>query len=112
MRASGSNSVSFRDVHLPESAVRGGFPLGDAAGYMEGNLANGLFHASASVGIAESAHRGAIERIQRSGAEFPRASEQMLVAESPIDLSAMRATFGRAAELVEAFQQHLASNAA
>jgi alkylation response protein AidB-like acyl-CoA dehydrogenase len=112
MRASGSNSVSFHDVHLPQSAVRGGFPLGDTAGYMERNLANGLFHASASVGIAESAHRSAIERIQRGGAESARASEQALAAENAIDMSAMRATFGRAAELVEAFQQaHLAADA-
>jgi alkylation response protein AidB-like acyl-CoA dehydrogenase len=112
MRASGSNSVTFRDVHLPESAVRGGFPLGDTFGYIERNLANGLFHASASVGIAESAHRSALERRQYNGAESVRASEQMLAAESAIDLSAMRATFGRAAELVEAFQSaHLESNA-
>ena len=29
MRASGSNSVSFEGVELPESGVRGGFPAGD-----------------------------------------------------------------------------------
>jgi len=28
MRASGSNSISFEDVHLPETALRGGFPVG------------------------------------------------------------------------------------
>src|SRR5205807_2490135 len=43
-----SNSISFSDVHLPESAVRGGFPVGDTAGYIQRNLANGLFHAAAS----------------------------------------------------------------
>src|SRR3954471_12517545 len=55
MRASGSNSVSFDGVALPESAVRGGFRAGDPVPYMERNLVSGLFHASASLGIAESA---------------------------------------------------------
>ena len=31
MRASGSNSVSFEDVHLPASALRGGFPIGGSS---------------------------------------------------------------------------------
>jgi len=55
MRASGSNSVSFEAVELPESGVRGGFSVGDATPYMERNLMAGLFHAAASLGIAESA---------------------------------------------------------
>ena len=48
MRASGSHSVSFEDVRLPLSALRGGFPIGDAVEYMERNLAAGLFHAAAA----------------------------------------------------------------
>src|SRR6476619_5877716 len=55
MRASGSNSVSLEGVELPESGVRGGFLAGDPLPYMERNLVSGLFHASASLGIAESA---------------------------------------------------------
>ncbi len=55
MRASGSNSVSLEGVELPESAVRGGFRAGDPLPYMERNLVAGLFHAAASLGIAESA---------------------------------------------------------
>jgi alkylation response protein AidB-like acyl-CoA dehydrogenase len=55
MRASGSNSVSFEGVELPEAGVRGGFPVGDPVPYMERNLVAGLFHAAASLGIAESA---------------------------------------------------------
>jgi alkylation response protein AidB-like acyl-CoA dehydrogenase len=115
MRASGSNSITFSDVQLPESAVRGGFPLGDAAGYIERNLANGLFHAAASVGIAEAANNNALQRLtdyrnHRDG--LVRAPEHMLVAENAIELSAIRASFGRAAELLEAFQQaHLAADA-
>jgi L-evernosamine nitrososynthase len=52
MRASGSHSVSFDGVELPRSALRGGFPTGDAASYMERNLPAGLLHAAASLGIA------------------------------------------------------------
>jgi L-evernosamine nitrososynthase len=112
MRASASNSVSFRDVQLPESALRGGFPVGHALGYIQRNLANGLFHASVSVGIAEAAHTTALQRL-RGHADGPvTATEQVLAAENAIDLCAMRATFGRAAELVEAFHQaHLDSDA-
>jgi len=55
MRASGSNSVSLDGVELPESGVRGGFRAGDPTPYMERNLIAGLFHAAASLGIAESA---------------------------------------------------------
>jgi alkylation response protein AidB-like acyl-CoA dehydrogenase len=110
MRASGTNSVSLCDVHLPASSVRGGFPSGDSAGYMQRNLANGLFHASASVGIAEAAHNAAIRRLA-SQVQL-RAPERVLVADNVIDLVALRATFGRAAELVEVFQQaHCASDA-
>jgi alkylation response protein AidB-like acyl-CoA dehydrogenase len=112
MRASGSNSVSFRDVHLPEPAVRGGFPSGSATGYIERNLANGLFHVSVSVGIAEAAHRSAIRRLAGHADGRVGAPEQMLTADNVIAVSAMRATFSRAADLVEAFQQaHLASDA-
>src|SRR4029453_3627461 len=103
MRASGSNSVSFEDVHLPETALRGGFPVGNAGGYIERNLANGLFHASASVGIAEAAHDAAIARLRGRTSTEPGAAEQMLSAQNTIALSAMRATFGRAPERVAAF---------
>jgi alkylation response protein AidB-like acyl-CoA dehydrogenase len=113
MRASGSNSVSFTDVHLPETALRGGFPVGNAGAYIERNLANGLFHASASLGIAEAAHESALGRLRARNAAEPGAAEQMLTAENTIALSAMRATFGRAAELVDAFYAaHLSSDAA
>jgi alkylation response protein AidB-like acyl-CoA dehydrogenase len=112
MRASGSNSVSFRDVHLPAAAVRGGFPQGDTTGYIQRNLANGLFHAAASVGIAEAAHSTAIQRLTGLANAHLRAPEYVLAADNAIDLAAMRATFGRAAELVEAFHQaQLASDA-
>jgi alkylation response protein AidB-like acyl-CoA dehydrogenase len=95
MRASGSHSVSFTDVELPEAALRGGFPAGDADGYMERNLVAGLFHASASLGIAEGA--AALFSPRRE----PDARARTLLAENVIDLAAARATLARAAALVE-----------
>ena len=88
MRASGSNSVSFEGVQLPESGIRGGFRAGDPTPYIERNLMAGLFHASASLGIAESAdhlsRRGLAQRI--NGHARPR----MQVADNAIDLAAAR----------------------
>jgi alkylation response protein AidB-like acyl-CoA dehydrogenase len=105
MRASGSNSVSFEGVELPESGVRGGFRVGDPTPYMERNLIAGLFHASASLGIAESAdqvaRRGLAARI--NGDARPR----MQVADNAIDLAASRAVLSRAARLID---EHRAEN--
>jgi alkylation response protein AidB-like acyl-CoA dehydrogenase len=95
MRASGSNSVSFEGVELPEAAVRGGFRAGDPTPYMERNLAAGLFHAAASLGIAESAE--AIARRRGIG----DACARMHVAANAIDLAAARAVLSRAAALID-----------
>jgi hypothetical protein len=51
---------SLEGVELSESGVRGGFRAGDPLPYMERNLVAGLFHAAASLGIAESADRRGI----------------------------------------------------
>ena len=99
MRASGSHSVSFEDVRLPLSALRGGFPIGDAVEYMERNLAAGLFHAAAGLGIAESAHVSVTAGLARRDELDPHA--QMLAAESFVDLSACRAIFSRVAALID-----------
>jgi alkylation response protein AidB-like acyl-CoA dehydrogenase len=107
MRASGSNSVSLEGVELPESGVRGGFPAGDPVPYMERNLVAGLFHAAASLGIAESAdhlaRRGIAGRV--NGAARPR----MQVADNAVDLAAARAVLARAATLID---EHRAANPA
>jgi len=97
MRASGSHSVSFDAVELPTSALRGGFAAGDAEGYMARNLNAGLFHASASLGIAEAAQAEALTAAARTGDSRARA----VVAESAVDLSAARGTLARAAALVD-----------
>jgi alkylation response protein AidB-like acyl-CoA dehydrogenase len=107
MRASGSNSVSFEAVELPESAVRGGFRVGDPVPYIERNLHAGLFHASASLGIAESAdataRRGIAKRV--NGDARPR----VLVADNAVDLAASRGVLSRAAALID---EHRAANPA
>jgi alkylation response protein AidB-like acyl-CoA dehydrogenase len=107
MRASGSHSVSLEGVVLPESGVRGGFRAGDPVPYMERNLASGLFHAAASLGIAESAdataRRGLAGRV--NGDARPRT----LVADSAVDLAAARGVLSRAAALID---EHWAANPA
>jgi alkylation response protein AidB-like acyl-CoA dehydrogenase len=104
MRASGSNSVSFACVELPDSGVRGGFAAGDAVSYMERNLVAGLFHAAASLGIAESA-----DAIARRGRVNSDARPRMQVAENAVDLAAARGAIARAAALID---EHRGSNPA
>jgi alkylation response protein AidB-like acyl-CoA dehydrogenase len=102
MRASASNTVSFEDVRLPASALRGGFRAGDTISYMERNLTAGLFHAAAALGVAESADAAARAPLGRRRELDPRSV--MLAAENVIDLSAARAVFARAATLID--EQH------
>jgi alkylation response protein AidB-like acyl-CoA dehydrogenase len=103
MRASGSHSVTFDGVELPPAALRGGFPTGRPVPYLERNLPSGLFHASASLGIAEAAFARAARPDRING----DARAPMLVAESAIDLTASRATISRAAALID---EHQAAN--
>jgi len=105
MRASGSHSVTFADVAVPHSALRGGFVAGDADAYMERNLLAGLFHASASLGIAESAASAATDAATRRGE--PDARTRMLIAENVIELGACRATLSRSATLVDDSEPHV-----
>jgi alkylation response protein AidB-like acyl-CoA dehydrogenase len=100
MRASGSNSVTFENVRLPRAALTGGFPVGEAGGYLDRNLAAGLFHAAASLGVAERAHDLATGRVAERTTE-PDARSRILAAESALDLSACRAIVSRAASLVD-----------
>ncbi len=97
MRASGSHSVSFSDVALPESALRGGFPSGDPVPYMEANLTAGLFHASASLGIAEAALQIAAGGLRAHADGRARS----LLAEGAVELTACRAVLSRAGGLID-----------
>jgi L-evernosamine nitrososynthase len=107
MRASGSNSVSFEGVQLAESGVRGGFRAGDPLPYMERNLTAGLFHAAASLGIAESAD--AIARCGAAGRIGRDARPLMQVADNALDLAASRAVLSRAAALIDESAEPLAA---
>jgi len=107
MRASGSNSVSLDGVELPDSGVRGGFVAGDPVPYMERNLHSGLFHAAASLGIAESAD--AIARRGIAGRINGDARPRMQVAENAVDLAVSRGVLSRAADLID---EHRAANPA
>src|SRR4051812_4119828 len=107
MRASGSNSVSLEGVALPERGVRGGFRAGDPLPYMERNLVAGLFHAAASLGIAESADQVARQGI--AGRINGDARPRMQVADNAVDLAASRGVLSRAAALID---QHRAANPA
>jgi alkylation response protein AidB-like acyl-CoA dehydrogenase len=99
MRASGSNSISLEGVELPESRVRGGFRAGDPLPYMERNLVSGLFHASASLGIAEQADR--IARRGIAGRINGDARPRTQVADNVLDLAASRGVLSRAAALID-----------
>jgi L-evernosamine nitrososynthase len=107
MRASGSNSISLEGVELPESGVRGGFRAGEPLPYMERNLVAGLFHAAASLGIAESADQVARQGI--AGRINGDARPRMQVADNTVDLAAARAVLSRSALLID---QHRAANPA
>jgi len=107
MRASGSHSITFAGVELPCAALPGGFPAGDSDGYMARNLAAGLFHASASLGIAESAAAAVARSLAARGE--PDARARTLLAENVVELGASRATLARAATLVDESDQDTAA---
>lgn len=103
MRASDSGSVSFHDVRLGADALRDGFPIGAfSAPMLERFLVSGAFHAAASLGIAESAHARIVETLSgRAATTLDDPHAVMRLAENVVDLSAMRATFDRAAALID-----------
>jgi alkylation response protein AidB-like acyl-CoA dehydrogenase len=104
MRASGSHSVTFAGVEIPRSALLRGFVAGDGDAYMERNLVAGLFHAAASLGIAESAASAAAGALAARGE--PDAHARTLLAQNVVELGACRATLSRAAALVDDSDEH------
>ena len=99
MRGSGSSSVTFDGVEIDAEALRGGFLLGDATGYMARNLPAALLHAAAALGVAEAAHDHALALARRREAGDGRAV--MLAAANATDLAAARATLAAAATDVD-----------
>jgi len=82
---------------MPEGTDRGGFRTGEAVPFLDRNITSGLFHASASLGIAEAAF-ARVAVAERVGDD---ARATMLVAEAAIDLAAARGVLARAASLVD-----------
>ena len=107
MRASGSNSVSFEGVECRSPASGAASRPAIRCRYIERNLLAGLFHAAASLGIAESvdaiARRGIARRINAD------ARQRMQVADNAVDLVAARGALSRAATLID---DHRAANPA
>jgi alkylation response protein AidB-like acyl-CoA dehydrogenase len=107
LRASGSHSVTFAHVELPATALRGGFPGGDAVAYIARILTAGLFHAAASLGIAEAASRTALTATMAHEPAQNQARTRLLAADNVIGLSAARAVLARTADLVD---EHYSAN--
>jgi alkylation response protein AidB-like acyl-CoA dehydrogenase len=103
MRASGSQSVTFDEVHLPAAALRGGFPAGRLTDdFMETNLVAGGLHAASSLGIAEAAHAAALTGMApRLASRVPAPRALVLVAEAEVELAAVRASIARAGDLID-----------
>ena len=106
MRASESGSVSFHDVLVSADSVRDGFPAGvHSADLLDRFLASGLFHAAASLGIAESAHARATAMLRgRVPATLDDPHAMMRLAENVVDVATMRAVFDRAGRLIDRYQ--------
>lgn len=106
MRASGSHSVSFENVKVPASAIRGGYPAGRlTVEFMERNLTAGLFHASSSLGIAEAAHDLVVQALAKKRGDGTEVAPHTLISASQnaIDLATARAIFGRGGDLIDQY---------
>ena len=103
MRASGSNSVTFRGVRVGRDAVRDGFPVDrPAPELLDRYLASGVFHAAASLGIAEAAYECAATALRKGAASnADDAFTRVRLAEAAVALGSIRAVFDRAAHLVD-----------
>jgi alkylation response protein AidB-like acyl-CoA dehydrogenase len=106
MRASGSVSVAFDNVRF--AGPGRGAPAGVlSAEFLDDYITSGAAHASASIGIAESTQALAVGAVQakvaKKGEGWVRPTVRHLAAENAIDLSAMRAIFGRALESVDRY---------
>jgi L-evernosamine nitrososynthase len=103
MRASGSQSISFENVLVPAQMMFGMFAIGDAAGLIERNLISGIFHAAASLGIAEAAHDLVISQAASRRKNAETATSVWLASQNAIDISAMRGIFDRTGRLIDAY---------
>jgi alkylation response protein AidB-like acyl-CoA dehydrogenase len=105
MRASASGSVSFHGVRIGADGIRDGFPTGTYSVPMfDRYLASGAFHAAASLGIAEAAHGRIVTTLARRADHVAADTHAaMRLSENVIDVTTMRAVFGRAATLIDEY---------
>ena len=103
MRSSGSGRVSFDGVRIGGHDLSDSHPTGEAsAAGLDRFLTSGLFHASATLGIAEAAHRQVTDvDAARRARLAERGRSVQVVADNVVDLAAMRATLARAATAVD-----------
>lgn len=103
MRTSGSGRITLDGVQIGRGELSDSHPAGVASvAGLNRYVTSGLFHASATLGIAESAHLqvlgGPAPMVARMAA--PGRARQ-LVADNVVDLRAMWATIARAADRVD-----------
>lgn len=103
MRTSGSHSVTFDGVRIAVEQLQDALPFGRAdRAWLDRYLTSGLGHASATLGIAESAHaRITTSNVDRRVLRSQDARASMAVAENAVDLAAMRAILAAAADRVD-----------
>jgi alkylation response protein AidB-like acyl-CoA dehydrogenase len=108
MRGSGSGRVTLAGVRLGRDEITDSHPAGvpSAAG-LDRYLTSGLFHAAATLGVAEAAHGHIVTAsVQRRERLAAGGRSRQLVAANVVDLAGMRATLARAAHAAGA---HLAA---
>ena len=110
MRASGSVSVSYEDVRIPDDFVLDVFEYGVlSSDYLEGYLIAGALYATAALGIAECANSTVIEALggrlatPRGVKPIDRAMTSVLAGENAVDLFASRAALQRAAGAIDGY---------
>jgi alkylation response protein AidB-like acyl-CoA dehydrogenase len=105
MRASGSGSITLTDVRVPKTAIFGTWPAGHVSPELiENFLPSGLFHAAASLGIAEAAHASVVESLAKKRKSGHVSAHTLITAsQNAIDLFAIRSAFERAANLIDEF---------
>ena len=108
MRASGSQSIVFRDVFVAGgSEIDMGPWGGPSAGGLVGQTAGAHTLSAAFLGIAEAAHEVAVRMVRTrqktpsTGPLAERAAVQRVVADSEIDLVSCRGTLERSAALAD-----------
>jgi alkylation response protein AidB-like acyl-CoA dehydrogenase len=103
MRASASGSVSFDDVRVSAHGLRDAFPAGTySALFLERYLPAGAFHTATSLGIAEAAQSNVVGVLRRRAPEVVADAHAVgELAANVVDLTAMRASFDRAARLID-----------